>query len=98
MFLIESEKYSIVELVTGSSCTPEERPDQTDCLNPTASKSEEEDELLKEFADEKEKAEHLMLVDLAETTLGGYVKSAPFKQLNTNVEGIPVMHIVSQVR
>ena len=102
MFLMESDEYSIV----GASPEVHVRLTKDDVLiRPIAGtrprgKSVEEDELLEKdlLADEKEKAEHLMLVDLARNDIGrvceiGSVQAAEYM----SVEGIPVMHIVSQV-
>ena len=103
MFLMESEEYSIV----GASPEVHVRLTKEDVLiRPIAGtrprgKSEEEDELLEKdlLADEKEKAEHLMLVDLARNDIGrvceiGSVQAAEYM----NVERYShVMHIVSQV-
>lgn len=103
MFLMESEDYSIV----GASPEVHVRLTKDDVLiRPIAGtrprgKSEEEDNLLEKdlLADEKEKAEHLMLVDLARNDIGrvceiGSVHAAEYM----NVERYShVMHIVSQV-
>lgn len=64
-------------------------------------KTKEEDERLKEelLADEKERAEHVMLVDLARNDMGrisefGTVKVTEFMQVHNYSH---VMHLVSQV-
>jgi anthranilate synthase component 1 len=103
MFLMESEDFAIV----GASPEVHVRLTGDDVLiRPIAGtrprgKSEEQDNLLETelLADEKEKAEHLMLVDLARNDIGrvckiGSVEAAEYM----NVERYShVMHIVSQV-
>lgn len=103
MFLMESEDFAIV----GASPEVHVRLTGDDVLiRPIAGtrprgKSEEQDNLLEMelLADEKEKAEHLMLVDLARNDIGrvckiGSVEAAEYM----NVERYShVMHIVSQV-
>lgn len=103
MFLMEGYDFAIV----GASPEVHVRLTGDDVLiRPIAGtrprgKSKEEDNLLEKdlLADEKEKAEHLMLVDLARNDIGrvckiGSVKAAEFM----NVERYShVMHIVSQV-
>jgi anthranilate synthase component 1 len=103
MFLMEGNGFAIV----GASPEVHVRLTEDDVLiRPIAGtrprgKNEEEDNLLEEdlLADEKEKAEHLMLVDLARNDIGrvcktGSVRAAEFM----NVERYShVMHIVSQV-
>lgn len=103
MFLMESDEYSIV----GASPEVHVRLTNEDVLiRPIAGtrprgKSEKEDDSLEKdlLADEKEKAEHLMLVDLARNDIGrvckiGSVQAAEYM----NVERYShVMHIVSQV-
>lgn len=103
MFIMEGEGFAIV----GASPEVHVRLTKDDVLiRPIAGtrprgKSEEEDDLLEKelLADEKEKAEHLMLVDLARNDIGrvcqiGSVQAAEYM----NVERYShVMHIVSQV-
>ena len=102
MFLMESDEYSIV----GASPVHVRLTKDDVLIRPIAGtrprgKSVEEDELLEKdlLADEKEKAEHLMLVDLARNDIGrvceiGSVQAAEYM----NVERYShVMHIVSQV-
>ena len=87
MFLMESEEYSIV----GASPEVHVRLTKEDVLiRPIAGtrprgKSEEEDELLEKdlLADEKEKAEHLMLVDLARNDIGRVCEIGSVQQLNS---------------
>ena len=102
MFLLESDNFSIV------GASPEvHAPTGNDVLiRPIAGtrprgKSANEDHLLEQelLADEKEKAEHLMLVDLARNDIGrvcviGSVKAAEYMTIERYSH---VMHIVSQV-
>jgi anthranilate synthase component 1 len=103
MFLMEGDGFAIV----GASPEVHVRLTGDDVLiRPIAGtrprgKNEKEDNMLEEdlLADEKEKAEHLMLVDLARNDIGrvckiGSVRAAEYM----NVERYShVMHIVSQV-
>ena len=103
MFILETGDYAIV----GASPEVHVRLNNDDVLiRPIAGtrprgRNEAEDQALEEelLSDEKEKAEHLMLVDLARNDIGrvcqhGSVKAAEFM----NVERYShVMHIVSQV-
>ena len=103
MFLVESDEFSIV----GASPEVHVRLQDDDALiRPIAGtrprgKSAMEDKLLEEelLADEKEKAEHLMLVDLARNDIGrvceiGSVRAAEYMTIERYSH---VMHIVSQV-
>ena len=103
MFLVESDEFSIV----GASPEVHVRLQDDDVLiRPIAGtrprgKSAMEDKLLEEelLADEKEKAEHLMLVDLARNDIGrvceiGSVRAAEYMTIERYSH---VMHIVSQV-
>ena len=103
MFLVESDEFSIV----GASPEVHVRLQDDDVLiRPIAGtrprgKSAMEDKLLEEelLADEKEKAEHLMLVDLARNDIGrvceiGSVRAAEYMSIERYSH---VMHIVSQV-
>jgi anthranilate synthase component I len=103
MFLMEGEDFAIV----GASPEVHVRLTGDDVLiRPIAGtrprgKNEEEDSLLEEelLADEKEKAEHLMLVDLARNDIGRVCKTGSVRAAEyMNVERYShVMHIVSQV-
>ena len=103
MFLLEGEDFSIV----GASPEVHVRLQDGDVLiRPIAGtrprgKTPQEDELLEKelLADEKEKAEHLMLVDLARNDIGrvceiGSVRAAEYMTIERYSH---VMHIVSQV-
>ncbi len=103
MFLLESDQFAIV----GASPEVHVRLQDGDVLiRPIAGtrprgKSATEDQLLEEelLADEKEKAEHLMLVDLARNDIGrvceiGSVQAAEYMTIERYSH---VMHIVSQV-
>ncbi len=103
MFLLEGENFSIV----GASPEVHVRLQGDDVLiRPIAGtrkrgKTAEEDKFLEEdlLADEKEKAEHLMLVDLARNDIGrvckiGSVRAAEYMTIERYSH---VMHIVSQV-
>ena len=103
MFLLESDDFAIV----GASPEVHVRLMQNDVLiRPIAGtrprgKNEIEDQQLEKelLADEKENAEHLMLVDLARNDIGrvcepGSVQAAEFKTIERYSH---VMHIVSQV-
>ncbi len=103
MFLLESNNFSIV----GASPEVHVRLQDDDVLiRPIAGtrprgKSAKEDQLLEQelLADEKEKAEHLMLVDLARNDIGrvcetGSVQAAEYMTIERYSH---VMHIVSQV-
>lgn len=103
MFILETNDYSIV----GASPEVHVRLNDSEVLiRPIAGtrprgKSEQEDKELEHtlLADEKEKAEHLMLVDLARNDIGrvckhGTVKAAEFMNIERYSH---VMHIVSQV-
>ena len=103
MFLLEGNDFSIV----GASPEVHVRLQGDEVLiRPIAgtrkrgSTKDEDDELEKDLlADEKEKAEHLMLVDLARNDIGrvckiGTVKAAEFMTIERYSH---VMHIVSQV-
>ncbi|MEK9773376.1 MAG: anthranilate synthase component I [Opitutae bacterium] len=103
MFLLESDHFSIV----GASPEVHVRLQDGDVLiRPIAGtrprgKSPQEDKLLEKelLADEKEKAEHLMLVDLARNDIGrvceiGSVQAAEYMTIERYSH---VMHIVSQV-
>lgn len=103
MFLMEGEDFAIV----GASPEVHVRLTGDDVLiRPIAGtrprgKNEEEDCLLEEdlLDDEKEKAEHLMLVDLARNDIGRVCKTGSVRAAEyMNVERYShVMHIVSQV-
>ena len=103
MFLMEGDGFSIV----GASPEVHVRLTEDDVLiRPIAGtrprgKNEEEDNLLEDdlLADEKEKAEHLMLVDLARNDIGRVCKAGSVRAAEyMNVERYShVMHIVSQV-
>ena len=103
MFLLEGEDFSIV----GASPEVHVRLQDGDVLiRPIAGtrprgKTPQEDQLLEKelLADEKEKAEHLMLVDLARNDIGrvceiGSVRAAEYMTIERYSH---VMHIVSQV-
>ena len=103
MFLLESDDFSIV----GASPEVHVRLQDDDVLiRPIAGtrprgKSAKEDQFLEQelLADEKEKAEHLMLVDLARNDIGrvckiGSVQAAEYMTIERYSH---VMHIVSQV-
>lgn len=103
MFLLEGDDFSIV----GASPEVHVRLQDGDVLiRPIAGtrprgKTPREDQLLEKelLADEKEKAEHLMLVDLARNDIGrvceiGSVQAAEFMTIERYSH---VMHIVSQV-
>jgi anthranilate synthase component I len=103
MFLLESEDFSVV------GASPEVHVRLTDdevLIRPIAGTrprgaNEEEDQALEKelLADEKERAEHLMLVDLARNDIGrvcrhGTVQAAEYMIIERYSH---VMHIVSQV-
>ena len=103
MFILETDDYAIV----GASPEVHVRMNEGDVLirpiagtRPRGRNLEEDESLEKELlADEKEKAEHLMLVDLARNDIGrvcknGSVKAAEFMNIERYSH---VMHIVSQV-
>ena len=103
MFLLEGEDFSIV----GASPEVHVRLQEGEVLiRPIAGtrprgKTTKEDRLLEQelLADEKEKAEHLMLVDLARNDIGrvceiGSVRAAEYMTIERYSH---VMHIVSQV-
>ena len=103
MFLLEGEDFSIV----GASPEVHVRLQEGEVLiRPIAGtrprgKTTQEDHLLEQelLADEKEKAEHLMLVDLARNDIGrvceiGSVRAAEYMTIERYSH---VMHIVSQV-
>ena len=102
MFLMEGEDFAIV----GASPEVHVRLDKNDVLiRPIAGTrprgaDEEEDHKNEQslLDDEKEKAEHLMLVDLARNDIAEYARLEPLKPLNYDHRKIlHVMHIVSQV-
>ena len=102
MFLMEGEDFAIV----GASPEVHVRLDKNDVLirpiagtRPRGADEEEDHKMNKVFDDEKEKAEHLMLVDLARNDIGrvckaGTVEAAEFMTIERYSH---VMHIVSQV-
>lgn len=103
MFLLEGEDFSIV----GASPEVHVRLQEGEVLiRPIAGtrprgKTAQEDKLLEEelLADEKEKAEHLMLVDLARNDIGrvceiGSIRAAEYMTIERYSH---VMHIVSEV-
>ena len=103
MFLLEAEDFSIV----GASPEVHVRLQEGEVLiRPIAGtrprgKTAQEDKLLEEelLADEKEKAEHLMLVDLARNDIGrvceiGSIRAAEYMTIERYSH---VMHIVSEV-
>lgn len=103
MFILETEDYSIV----GASPEVHVRLNDGDVLiRPIAGtrprgKDEATDKKLEEdlLSDEKEKAEHLMLVDLARNDIGRVCKNGTIRAAEfMNIERYShVMHIVSQV-
>ena len=103
MFILENEDYSIV----GASPEVHVRLNEREVLiRPIAGtrprgQNDAEDRELEEdlLADEKEKAEHLMLVDLARNDIGRVCKSGTIRAAEyMNIERYShVMHIVSQV-
>ena len=103
MFLVESDEFSIV----GASPEVHVRLQDGDVLirpiagtRPRGNSAEQDLEFEKDLlADEKEKAEHLMLVDLARNDIGrvceiGSVRAAEYMTIERYSH---VMHIVSQV-
>lgn len=103
MFIMETEDYSIV----GASPEVHVRLNGEDVMirpiagtRPRGNSEEKDKELEKELLnDEKEKAEHLMLVDLARNDIGRVCKngSVQASEFMTVERYSHVMHIVSQV-
>ena len=103
MFILETEDYSIV----GASPEVHVRLNQGDVLirpiagtRPRGQNEAEDKELEYDLlSDEKEKAEHLMLVDLARNDIGRVCKNGSIEAAEfMNIERYShVMHIVSQV-
>lgn len=103
MFILETEDYSLV----GASPEVHVRLNEKEVLiRPIAGtrprgKNKNEDKAFEKdlLADEKEKAEHLMLVDLARNDIGRVCKSGSVEAAEfMNIERYShVMHIVSQV-